>query len=554
MNKIKKIFSGTKFCAFLLFLIIFAGFLIRLYGCVNSGGLWFDEIWSHYIARESFPFGILNKLYTEDVHAPLYFFALHFWMKLFSDSELSLRLLSILSGTLIIPFMYLIGKELESKKTGFIMAVLACTNPLLIHYSSEVRLYSMLALLGTLSVLFLIKIEKNPNKWNYTGFIASNLAIAYTFTLGFVFTLLQFFIYSVYLFFKKKNNLKIFVFAQAITMLLFLPYLPVLIHHLTPKPYIFINYFYDFNIYNLLSIFQSWFTPYLQSLYFSKILIYKLSIKFFVFLILPFVIYIFAIFAALSRNKMIRIIFLSGIMFFLLEMIASMLGKMLLLSRYTILMVPAIIATAGYGLAKTKFQKSALLMLIIVLATNLSFLPHKNSYRDEGLRPLGPALNRLNLNNKDIIIMPYGWNLLYKYYPVNEKARIAKFNIFEFAHSNNKILYDDSLAKRLNKNNAKEILKDYVLSPLPIKPLENYFKNEIFKSVPKGGHVVVILAPVLLEDFNIAHNEQTYREIELYQLLKSKITKDVMNICFENLTFKGTLQPNTWLIAIFEKK
>lgn len=554
MSKIKNFFTSPKVYKFLLLLIIFTGFIIRLYGCINPNGLWFDEIWSHYVSRESFPSGILNKLYSEDVHAPLYFFALHFWMKFFTDSELSLRLLSILSGTLIIPFMYLLGKELESKKTGFIMAALACTSPLLIHYSLEVRPYSMLALFGTLSILFLAKIEKNPCKCNYIGLIASNLAIAYTFTLGFVFVLLQFIVYFIYLVFKNKNGLKPFVVAQTITMLLFFPYLPVLIHHLTPRPYIFINYFHGFSIYYLLSIFQSWFTSYPQSLYFPRILIYKFNVEFFIFLILPLIIYIIAVFTAIRRNKFITTVFLTGIMFFLMEIIASMMGKMLLLSRYTIVMMPAILATAGYGLSKIKFHKSAVLMIIFLLATNLFFLPNKNFYRAEGFRPLGPALNRLNLNNKDIIIMPYGWNLLYKYYPVNKKARMAKFNIFEFTHSNNRILYNESLSKRLNKNNAKEILKDYVLSPSPIRPLENYLKNEIFKSVPKGGHVIVILAPLILEDINIVHNEKTYSEIELYNMIKSKISKDLMNICFDNLKFKKTIQPNDWLIFVFEKK
>jgi uncharacterized membrane protein len=78
--------------------------------------VWYDEACSWFTAIQSFPKGILDNLLTLDLqHTPLYFFALHFWIKLFGDSEVAMRTLSLIFGIATVPMVYLVARKLTSK-------------------------------------------------------------------------------------------------------------------------------------------------------------------------------------------------------------------------------------------------------------------------------------------------------------------------------------------------------------------------------------------------------------------------------------------------------
>ena len=200
--------KNNKFKILNLSLIILLGICLRLW-CINKmGGLWIDEADSYYLAKASFPFGILHNMMIKSYHTPLYFFILHFWMKLFSENDFNLRFLSALFGILTVPVMYFAGKELESKKVGILAAFLTAINSFLIYYSQEVRIYSLLTFFVSLLILFLLKVKNNPDKKNYAGLILSNLGILYTLNIGFVFVFIEAALFSLYLYLQNREGLK----------------------------------------------------------------------------------------------------------------------------------------------------------------------------------------------------------------------------------------------------------------------------------------------------------------------------------------------------------
>lgn len=76
--------------------------------------LWYDEACSWFTAIQKFPFGIIDNLLTLDLqHTPLYFFALHFWMKMFGDTEVMLRVFSLIFGVGTVPLVYFLQKNLN---------------------------------------------------------------------------------------------------------------------------------------------------------------------------------------------------------------------------------------------------------------------------------------------------------------------------------------------------------------------------------------------------------------------------------------------------------
>ena len=98
---------------------------------------------------------IINRLFTESTHPPLYFWLTHWWIKLFtSDGELvSLqvgRSLSAIFGGLAIPAMFgLSWLAFRERLTAHLTAILMALSPYGIYQAQEARHY-------TLSILWII--------------------------------------------------------------------------------------------------------------------------------------------------------------------------------------------------------------------------------------------------------------------------------------------------------------------------------------------------------------------------------------------------------------
>ena len=136
-----------------------------------SASLWGDEAWAATLAIKP-AIEIITKV-ARDTSPPFYYLLLHFWMRIFGTSELTIRSLSFLFflGTGLTVF--LIGKQLWDKKSGVLAALLTLTNPFLFQYAFEGRMYALLALTSTLSVYFFLKKRR-------LGFILATTAALYT--------------------------------------------------------------------------------------------------------------------------------------------------------------------------------------------------------------------------------------------------------------------------------------------------------------------------------------------------------------------------------------
>ena len=133
-----------------LLLILFLALILRLVSLNQS--LWLDE-GIQWWAVTTFP---LKHLITEyikgDFNPPLFHIILYFWVKIFGDSEIALRLPSVLFGLGTVWFTYKLG--------GLKAALLAATAPLLIYYSQEARMYSLAAFTVTAAMYYFVKRRK----------------------------------------------------------------------------------------------------------------------------------------------------------------------------------------------------------------------------------------------------------------------------------------------------------------------------------------------------------------------------------------------------------
>ena len=162
--------------------ITWLGFAVRLSN-LTYHSLWFDEAMSVHWARSSIPRILeVSMNLVEDRLPPLYYLCLHYWRLLAGDGEVAVRLPSVLLGTLLVPIIYRLARDLTDRRVGALAGVLAALNPFLVWYSQEARMYAQAVLLATLGTWFLLRARagqrRAPLYWFAYGLCA--LAGLYT--------------------------------------------------------------------------------------------------------------------------------------------------------------------------------------------------------------------------------------------------------------------------------------------------------------------------------------------------------------------------------------
>lgn len=161
----------------MVIVILVVSLVLRLIAINQS--LWLDEaINVGNAANLDFKSLILNYS-LGDFHPPLYHLVLKSWILLFQNSEISVRLPSVIFGVITVYITYLIGKKLFDQKTAYVAATLIATAPLHIYYSQEARMYSLATMLTALSVYFFISILQKDKLVFWIGFIATTALMLY---------------------------------------------------------------------------------------------------------------------------------------------------------------------------------------------------------------------------------------------------------------------------------------------------------------------------------------------------------------------------------------
>jgi len=215
----------------MIILVLLLALVLRLI-CLNQS-LWLDEAVQAITAQ-----GSLAYIFQEirgDFHPPLYFFLMHFWVRIFGSSEVALRMPSVLFGVGTIFIFYKLTMHVHGRFVATLSALFLATSQFHVYYSQEARMYSMATFFATLSMFYFIKILNiklqisNPNlkfqifNKNYFLYLFSTLCLIYTDYYGFLVVLAQ----GIYLLTKRKY--KFLILNTCFLILCFLPWLPMLI-------------------------------------------------------------------------------------------------------------------------------------------------------------------------------------------------------------------------------------------------------------------------------------------------------------------------------------
>jgi uncharacterized membrane protein len=160
-----------------LFLITVLGIALRLVNFGFEPLKDMDEAWSLAIAR--MPVGqIVSYSILQDFNPPMYYLAAHLAMLVGGVNILMARLPSLVAGVALIPISYLIGKEMEGRTHGLVLAGYTATFFSVIYYADYARAFAMVGAIFAVTIWAFIRILKGKGEW--IVFAISGLAAIYT--------------------------------------------------------------------------------------------------------------------------------------------------------------------------------------------------------------------------------------------------------------------------------------------------------------------------------------------------------------------------------------
>ena len=553
---------------FKLFIIVLLGLALRLWCLDKPEGLWNDEYVGWFIAsiqnfKEFFNTAIQN------CHTPLYYFYLKFWLLIFPDTDISLRWSSIFPSILSILTMFYLGKEVKDKNTGLICALFTALSSFCIYFAQEVRLYSLLFLITALTILFFIKTAKNPNSKNYLAYFCLNAILCATHTLGIIFSFFNIICLLVYI----NNNVEK-LNKQSIQKILKYT-IPFLIVVITISPFLITiatsknlsQFWSNFSLTKIICTFIDYYSPVqtnIQNTFdsFSGYLVHraKANYAFIIFAIIPSIIgFALTVKALLLRNKLINYLAISAGLFFLTIISLSILGKMIIITKYTIEIYPILIVLMSIGLLSIKKEIIRNSLLITIIFLNCFYLYFADDSapkrtRSEGHLAVVNLIEQSNLQRGDkILITYYNRDKFDRYLKDKNEYNFLSINKFDFNYFlfNGENYFD---VLKTGKEKHKDFFKEF-----PNNTLIKYANDKILYGMKKGDRVgIVILKNVSFINNNniqkILNDEKKYDDTSLIFLVFSTIKNNLVEILDNKLKRETTTHKGDWSLYVYVKE
>jgi len=520
-----------------LFLIILLGFLLRVSNIIKPEGLWNDEYVSYFIANIPMGAEFWSAVKTQ-CHLPLYYLYLKLMMFIGSDSDTFLRFTSLIVGVLAIPVMYLVGKEVDksNKKIAVIAALITAFSSFLIYYSQEVRFYQLLFLFSALSLLFTLRLISNFNKKNLAFYLASNLFVLMTHTIGFIFVFFNMVYVICRLFIDKKITRKQILFIILFPMIIFLALSPLIMNIFKMSG--IAQWWGIFSIRNIGFLFTDWFSPVLTNLVNAPALfIYKNGLSFKLYLLIPT---ISAIIAMVIGGKKYKGFVIVSILYVFTLVIASILGKLVFITKYAIEVYPILIMFVAIGFAETKKHNMGKILLLLYFVPNFLYVFHPEFAtklpRNEGHKIVASLLEQSEIKQNDTLIFTY-----YDESRFNKYIKTENYNVISINKGNVKNYYGLGLNDRYLKEKNFEILSENL-------------DNRVVKNSKNKVYIVFLNSVEFFtknQIFTIISSESLVEKVPEQYLYFSGVKNELVEKFSKKYAKRTFISQGSWTVAIF---
>ncbi len=211
----------TRYHKKILYSLVGLGFLLRTFHLAHQS-LWFDEIITVHLAQLSLLAGLDGLLAQGIQLTPFFHWVIKLWL-FTGTSEWALRFPAVIFSVLTIPLTYQLGKTFFNTTIGLLAAVIITITPFQIWYAQELKIYSILTLSATGSMISFGLLLKEEKKSRFLGLLLFNIIGIYAHYFMLLITTVQFLFILVY--FKRYFHLlRNWVFIQILSITTLVPW------------------------------------------------------------------------------------------------------------------------------------------------------------------------------------------------------------------------------------------------------------------------------------------------------------------------------------------
>ena len=210
---------------------------------LGAQSLWYDEGIAYAHAQRTLP--EIIPLLQRNVHVPAYFTLLGFWEDAAGASEFSLRALSAFFSLISVALAYALGARLYHPLAALAAAAFVALNGFSVYYAQEARMYAMLTALSGASMWLLIAVlrarDRSSTLKRALALGLMNALGMYTHVAFALVILTQTLLSLIRLVPSPRSRAAIQQFlaillANALTLLLFSPWLPTALTQVLSQP------------------------------------------------------------------------------------------------------------------------------------------------------------------------------------------------------------------------------------------------------------------------------------------------------------------------------
>lgn len=344
-------------------------------------------------------------LYREQM-PHLYYILVRMVNVIFGESLFGIRAFSALIGTASVYALFLLGKELYSKKAGYIAAIFLSINHTHIYYSQEIRPYILLFLFTCLSFLFLIKFLKRETikQAVYYGLFAGLMISTHFF--GLFVLVSQLVLMAIFLISSKKIKrfLTLSSISGGVILLMFIPSIPVLL--------------------KVSKLSSFWIQPASPRFFLETINGFFGNSEFLLFLV--FILTTAFFLRAFFQNEQqksnaayvlsVKVVLVWLFVIFMVPYIRSYTNVPMLISRYFISALPAVLILMAVAMCFFKDKQLFVATIsIFAFSSAVDIFIVKDYYgrvNKTQYREMAKAVNGFNSQN-DVIVSPWAWPVRY---------------------------------------------------------------------------------------------------------------------------------------------
>ena len=534
---------------------------------VNSA-LWYDEACSWYTAKQDFPFGIIDNLLNLDLqHTPLYFFLLHFWMKIFGNGEIALKSLSLIPSALTIPLTYIIVRKLTSDKVlGFYASFAVAVSPLLVYFSTEVRMYPFVVFLVLLSINFLIDFNEKKDDKSLSKLVLTNVLIPYTLVGGILYNLSLAGFYTYFLHKHDKQSFRKYLCGILIETFALIPYFAMIFYYMKMRLSFVIRHEGALALMQVYDVIRNFFAPNtVLNVYWPDNQPIFLDCFYLIFVLLPCVYFITGFICGLKKsNGFLKTLYLITGSSFVLFIITAGLQLHVFTSRYILYLLIPIMILSLIGLKnKISIKHLSIFLTFFVLSSivfDIKTISFNKSVKEYAFKTVKLEVDSHDLGINDIVIMPFGSDAPYYFRHLSD-AQILKFDFHkEVRNPNNLRYYDEKSSRKIKEDKFQAIYDKVYENNLFSENYYNYLKEKISYNVPTGRYAVLALysddikSLVPIEQIRAKIKSPKDVKGKEVEIMFEKYLYDLQNFLNQDFNFISSYQKNNYSYLIYQKK